>query len=212
MELRYSSQLHQSPLDNILGRNRDRDLLLQRTSGGVHKDDIESVEDVEEAVMPYMEIPYNSVKHWGEYLTGLSDLAKPRPYYSVLTKMAFDDDVTYPSPTFEMERRLDTDIKDAVKERQEEAIEMLMTPFSPQDTSDDDKDDEKPKKKKKKVVEEEEDDDEEERDGDPEGEEAGEGRGQSPHSGGNRDGDGERVVHDQRCGGDQAGTRPEVVT
>ena len=41
VELRYSSQLLQSSLENILSRNRDKDLLLQRTSGGVHKDDIE---------------------------------------------------------------------------------------------------------------------------------------------------------------------------
>lgn len=41
IELRYSSQLLQYPLENILNRNRDRDILLQRTSGGIHKDDIE---------------------------------------------------------------------------------------------------------------------------------------------------------------------------
>jgi DNA replication and repair protein RecF len=41
LELRYGSQLLQSSLENILSRNRDRDLLVQRTSGGIHKDDID---------------------------------------------------------------------------------------------------------------------------------------------------------------------------
>jgi DNA replication and repair protein RecF len=41
IELIYSSQLFQSSFENLLQQFRDKDLLLQRTNTGIHKDDIE---------------------------------------------------------------------------------------------------------------------------------------------------------------------------
>lgn len=38
--LSYDSQLHDSSFASLLARQRSRDLLLQRTGGGIHKDDI----------------------------------------------------------------------------------------------------------------------------------------------------------------------------
>ena len=37
----YSSQLNDKPFDELLKRNFDRDIMLQRTDAGIHKDDIE---------------------------------------------------------------------------------------------------------------------------------------------------------------------------
>jgi len=37
----YSSQLNENPLDELLKRNFERDVMLQRTEVGIHKDDIE---------------------------------------------------------------------------------------------------------------------------------------------------------------------------
>ena len=37
----YSSQLNEKPFDELLKRNFDRDVMLQRTDAGIHKDDIE---------------------------------------------------------------------------------------------------------------------------------------------------------------------------
>jgi DNA replication and repair protein RecF len=41
LELIYESQLLQHPFPDILSRFREKDLLLQRTGGGIHKDDID---------------------------------------------------------------------------------------------------------------------------------------------------------------------------
>ncbi|MDR3713763.1 MAG: DNA replication and repair protein RecF [Puia sp.] len=41
IELAYDSQLHETAFPALLSGFRSRDLLLQRTSGGIHKDDIE---------------------------------------------------------------------------------------------------------------------------------------------------------------------------
>ena len=40
IELQYESQLHHVSFENLLQQFRDRDLLYQRTHGGVHKDDL----------------------------------------------------------------------------------------------------------------------------------------------------------------------------
>ena len=40
-KLRYLSHLHQQPLELLLEQSRDKDYLLQRTSAGVHKDELE---------------------------------------------------------------------------------------------------------------------------------------------------------------------------
>lgn len=41
VQLQYNSQLHTTPLSALLQQNRQRDMYLQRTSSGIHKDDIE---------------------------------------------------------------------------------------------------------------------------------------------------------------------------
>lgn len=41
IELVYESSLHSYPLKNTLSANREKDLILQRTSAGVHKDDLQ---------------------------------------------------------------------------------------------------------------------------------------------------------------------------
>lgn len=40
VEVQYTSPLHQQSFGDILQKNRSRDMLLQRTSSGVHKDDL----------------------------------------------------------------------------------------------------------------------------------------------------------------------------
>jgi DNA replication and repair protein RecF len=40
IQLFYESELHQHSLDDLLKHNRQKDLMLQRTSGGLHKDDL----------------------------------------------------------------------------------------------------------------------------------------------------------------------------
>lgn len=40
-EIVYESQLHDQSFDTLFARYRDKDLLLQRTNGGVHKDDLD---------------------------------------------------------------------------------------------------------------------------------------------------------------------------
>jgi DNA replication and repair protein RecF len=37
----YESQLHRAPFDKILKSMREKDMLLQRTNGGIHKDDLQ---------------------------------------------------------------------------------------------------------------------------------------------------------------------------
>ena len=41
IELSYNSQLLYSSFENVLHQFRDKDIVLQRTNGGIHKDDIE---------------------------------------------------------------------------------------------------------------------------------------------------------------------------
>lgn len=40
--LQYESQLHDVPFSDLLARLRSKDLLLQRTGGGIHKDDLQA--------------------------------------------------------------------------------------------------------------------------------------------------------------------------
>lgn len=40
VQLQYESQLHKQPMDQLLLQHRQRDMILQRTSQGVHKDDL----------------------------------------------------------------------------------------------------------------------------------------------------------------------------
>ncbi len=40
VELQYESQLHHTTFENLLQQFRDKDLLYQRTHGGIHKDDL----------------------------------------------------------------------------------------------------------------------------------------------------------------------------
>ena len=40
VSLSYESQLHDNSFSDLLARNRDKDILLQRTGAGIHKDDI----------------------------------------------------------------------------------------------------------------------------------------------------------------------------
>ncbi len=41
VNFRYESQLHEKPLDILLEEGLDKDLALQRTEWGIHKDDVE---------------------------------------------------------------------------------------------------------------------------------------------------------------------------
>lgn len=41
MDLAYESQLHQTPFAALLARHRSKDLILQRTSAGIHRDDLD---------------------------------------------------------------------------------------------------------------------------------------------------------------------------
>lgn len=41
VNIQYDSQLHQAPFDTLLKNFRDKDLLLQRTHAGIHKDDLQ---------------------------------------------------------------------------------------------------------------------------------------------------------------------------
>lgn len=43
VNIRYNSQLHRSSMQVLLRENRQRDLYLQRTGAGIHKDDLEMV-------------------------------------------------------------------------------------------------------------------------------------------------------------------------
>ena len=43
VSIRYYSQLHQNNLQTLLNENRQRDLYLQRTGAGIHKDDLEMI-------------------------------------------------------------------------------------------------------------------------------------------------------------------------
>ena len=40
ISLLYESEMHQVSLENLLKHNRQKDLMLQRTSGGIHRDDL----------------------------------------------------------------------------------------------------------------------------------------------------------------------------
>ena len=43
VNIRYYSQLHQNNMQTLLNENRQRDLYLQRTGAGIHKDDLEMI-------------------------------------------------------------------------------------------------------------------------------------------------------------------------
>jgi DNA replication and repair protein RecF len=43
ISIRYASKLHNDSFESLLARNRDKDMLLQRTQAGIHKDDLDFV-------------------------------------------------------------------------------------------------------------------------------------------------------------------------
>jgi DNA replication and repair protein RecF len=45
VKIDYKSQMHEDHLEELLKKNRERDILLQRTTAGIHKDDIELTKD-----------------------------------------------------------------------------------------------------------------------------------------------------------------------
>jgi DNA replication and repair protein RecF len=55
--LQYESQLQQNSFENLLDQNRQKDLMLQRTSAGVHKDDI---------VMQLQNQPFKTIASQGQ--------------------------------------------------------------------------------------------------------------------------------------------------
>lgn len=140
----------------------------RRRLGFLHEDDIKSADDVEEAIAAMIEISPTSTGPWSAYLKELKNKHK-RPVYSVLTKLSFDPEVSYPKVVFTFEEKLeDEDIVLAIKERRDAIREMLMSPFEANGSSDEkpkskkrkveDDEDEEPPRKKRKVVDEEDED------------------------------------------------------
>jgi hypothetical protein len=131
------------------------DCATKRRIALLHVDDIETPKMVAKAAMPYLEIPWTSIKQsWSPYIKKVLP-GKEKPSYAVLTHLELDDKKV---TRFSYVKKLPSDIVAAVVKRREEALDTLMTPFQPK--ADEDEDDTKPKKKKKRVVEEDDDDDE----------------------------------------------------
>jgi hypothetical protein len=124
------------------GKGRAKKCQGRRRLAVLHADDIETAEDVAEAEIAMVELPVTSIKHWGKYTKEL-DNEVHRPVHSVITLMGFDEDESYPVPTFELEEKItDKEVVDALEARIEEARKMLMEPFDAtgSDKDDDDED------------------------------------------------------------------------
>jgi hypothetical protein len=173
------------------GHGRGKACQGRRRLALIHVDDIESVEDIQEAAIATIELPVTSVQKkgkdntWSAYIKTLGNELH-RPPYSVVTHMAFDEDESYPVPTFELSEKIkDQEIVEALKERIEEARKILMEPYDAAggkedaddegEDEDEDDEDEKPRKKGKKSKyrkeKDDEDDDEDDEDDDEEDDE-----------------------------------------
>jgi len=120
----------------------------------VHSDDIEDGDAAAEAVIGWIPLPPTSVKPFNEYMDKLSELG--RPMYSVVTEFSFDEDFNYSVVNYAIDEKLtDRDLISALKERRDEALEKIMTPYNKIDEKDGD--DEKPRRKKPVADEDEED-------------------------------------------------------
>lgn len=120
----------------------------------VHSDDIESAEAAEDAVIGFIPLPPTSVKPFNEYIDKLQELG--RPMYSVVTEFTFDEEFNYAVVNYSLDEKItDRELISALKDRRDEALEKLMTPYNKLDGK---SGDEKPKRKAR--VEDEEDEDE----------------------------------------------------
>lgn len=168
------------------GKGRAKACQGRRRLALIHADDIKSVEDVEEAEIAIIDLPVTGVKHWAKYLKTLENELH-RPSYSVVTHMAFDQDESWPVPTYELGEKIkDKEIVEAIEARIDEAQKLALEPFEVSNSKskdedededeDEDDEDERPSRrkskskssKKRKRDEEDDDDDEEDDDDDDE--------------------------------------------
>lgn len=109
-------------------------------------------DSVKEAAVAILSMPPTTTRNWGTYVKDVR--AKyGRPFWAVVTKITFDEDMDYPVLEFEAEEKLDKSRALVVKKRHDEFRDLLLKPFEPADAKDDDEDedededDDKPKKK-----------------------------------------------------------------
>ncbi len=165
------------------GRGRAKACRQGRRLALISHDDCD---DVANAEIVMLNVPPTSAKNWGKYVKDLKAKLS-RPCYAVVTTLGFDMDADYPTLTFEVAEKLERETVADIKERRDEARELLMTPYDPsaykesdeddeddEDEDDDGDEDEKPAKKKapakkaakkappKRRVEEDEEDEEDE--------------------------------------------------
>lgn len=107
-------------------RGRGKACKNRRRLALIHVDDLE---DIESAEVAFLEIPTTSIKNWSKYVKDVKDKSA-RPYYAVVTKLAFDEDEDYPVVTFELDEKIgDKETVLAIKDKRETVREDLMTPF-----------------------------------------------------------------------------------